>query len=102
MRGWSESAAGMDAAPGSVKPSASTAEVIVDAVPIVMQCPGEEAMRSSAEAQSASVMRPALNSSQYFQTSLPEPSVVPRQEARSIGPAGTNMNGRPDDTAPMT
>jgi hypothetical protein len=32
-----ESAAGIDAAPGSVKPSASVADVIVDAVPIVMQ-----------------------------------------------------------------
>src|SRR5690349_11641864 len=34
---WCESAAGIDAAPGSVSPSASTAEVIVDAVPMVMQ-----------------------------------------------------------------
>ena len=39
--------AGIDAAPGSVKPSASVAEVIVDAVPIVMQWPGERAMPSS-------------------------------------------------------
>ena len=37
MRGCSESAAGIDAAPGSVTPSASAADVIVDAVPIVMQ-----------------------------------------------------------------
>ena len=37
IRAWRESAAGIDAAPGSVKPSASAAEVIVDAVPIVMQ-----------------------------------------------------------------
>src|SRR3954453_2977280 len=102
MRGWSLSAAGIDAAPGRVNPRASAAEVIVDAVPIVMLCPGDDAMRSSAEAQSASVMRPARSSSQYFQTSEPEPSTEPRQEARSIGPAGTNMNGRPEDTAPMT
>ena len=34
----------MEAAPGSVTPSASAALVIVDAVPIVMQCPGERAM----------------------------------------------------------
>ena len=37
---WRESAAGIDAAPGSVRPSASAALVIVDAVPIVMQWPG--------------------------------------------------------------
>src|SRR5690349_22351087 len=92
----------MEAAPGKVSPSASTAEVMVDAVPIVMQCPGDEAMRSSAEAQSASEIRPARSSSQYFQTSEPEPRVCPRQEARSIGPAGTNMNGSPDEMAPMT
>ena len=47
IRAWRESAAGIDAAPGSVKPSASVAEVIVDAVPIVMQWPGERAMLSS-------------------------------------------------------
>ena len=34
MRGWFASAAGMDAAPGSVRPSVSATEVIVDAVPI--------------------------------------------------------------------
>jgi hypothetical protein len=39
MRGWPESAAGIEAAPGSVSPSVSTAEVMVEAVPIVMQCP---------------------------------------------------------------
>ena len=39
-----ESAAGIEAAPGSVTPSASAALVMVDAVPIVMQWPGERAM----------------------------------------------------------
>ena len=34
---WRESGAGIDAAPGSVRPIASVALVIVDAVPIVMQ-----------------------------------------------------------------
>src|SRR3954447_23953320 len=102
IRGWSESAAGIDAAPGMVRPRASTADVMVDAVPIVMQCPGDDAMRSSADAQSSSVMRPARSSSQYFQTSEPEPSTDPRQDARSIGPAGTNAKGRPAEIAPMT
>ena len=40
IRAWRESAAGIDAAPGSVRPSASAALVIVEAVPIVMQWPG--------------------------------------------------------------
>ena len=39
-----ESTAGIDAAPGNVKPSASAALVMVEAVPIVMQWPGERAM----------------------------------------------------------
>ena len=34
---WRESAAGIEAAPGKVMPSASAALVIVEAVPIVMQ-----------------------------------------------------------------
>ena len=36
---WRESAARIDDAPGSERPSASTAAAIVDAVPIVMQVP---------------------------------------------------------------
>ena len=81
IRGWSLSAAGMDAAPGNDTPSASTAEVIVEAVPIVMQWPGDEAIRSSAEAQSASRdrSRPAARPSTSTRPN-PSPSVWPRQE----------------------
>ena len=39
------SAAGMEAAPGRVSPSTSAMVVIVEAVPIVMQVPGERAIR---------------------------------------------------------
>ena len=39
VRWWPESAAGIDEAPGSVSPIASAIAVIVEAVPIVMQCP---------------------------------------------------------------
>ena len=88
MRGWSESAAGIDAAPGMVRPNASTADVIVDAVPIVMQCPGDDAIRSSIAAQSSSVISPARSSSQYFHTSEPEPrSPPPATPAASARPA---------------
>ena len=58
MRGWLESAAGIDAAPGSVRPSVSAAEVMVEAVPITMQCPYERAMPSSTSRQSSSVIVP--------------------------------------------
>ena len=73
-----ESGAGIDAAPGSVSPIASVALVIVDAVPIVMQWPGERAMPSSISRQSSSVMLPARSSAQYFQVSEPLPSCFPR------------------------
>jgi hypothetical protein len=94
MRAWRESAAGIDDAPASVKPSASTADVIVDAVPIVMQCPAERAMPSSICCHSSSPRLPARRSAQNFQTSLPEPRNSPRQSPRSIGPAGMKIAGR--------
>ncbi len=47
IRPWDESTAGMEDAPGRVSPSASAAAVIVEAVPMVMQWPGERAMPSS-------------------------------------------------------
>src|SRR3954464_1057552 len=101
MRGCAESAAGIDAAPGSETPSASAADVMVDAVPMVMQCPGDDAIRDSISSQSAEVIRPARSSAQYFHTSEPEPSEPPRNDARSIGPAGTYRKGSPADSAPM-
>ena len=83
-------------------PSASTAAVMVEAVPMVMQWPGERAMPSSTPCQSSSVILPARSSAQYFQVSDPEPSVLPFQLPRSMGPAGTNSVGRSIDTAPIS
>ena len=74
MRGCAESAAGIDDAPGSVSPSASTAAAIVEAVPIVMHVPNERAMPSSISRHVHSSSVPARRSAQYFQTSVPEPS----------------------------
>ena len=45
-------------------------------------------MPASMSSQSASEIFPARRSSQYFQASEPEPSVLPFQLPRSIGPAG--------------
>ncbi len=74
---WRESGAGIEAAPERVRPRASVAEVMVDAVPMVMQCPGERAMPSSTSCQSSSVMFPARSSAQYFHVSLPLPMTPP-------------------------
>lgn len=91
----------MDEAPGTVTPSASAAAVRVDAVPIVMQWPGERASPFSSSAISQSPMSPARLSSQYFHMSVPEPSTSLRQWPGSIGPAGTNTVGRSTEAAPM-
>ena len=89
MRGCAESAAGIDEAPGSDRPSASAIAIIVAAVPMTMQVPNERAMPLSISLHCSSVMLPARFSFQYFQTSEPEPRYSPRQLPRSIGPAGT-------------
>jgi hypothetical protein len=74
---------------------------MVAAVPITMQVPCERAMPLSMSFHCPSVMLPASFSAQYFQTSAPEPSTLPAQLPRSIGPAGTKMKGRPALQAPM-
>jgi hypothetical protein len=83
-----ESGAGIDEAPGKLMPNASVSAVIVEAVPIVMQNPGERAMPASMSFQVCSVMVPAQRSIQYFRRSVPLPSGWPSQLPRSIGPAG--------------
>src|SRR6266550_8587296 len=99
---WRESTAGIDAKPGNVKPSASAALVMVDAVPIVMQCPGERAIPVSIPFHSFSLILPARKSAQYFQVSVPLPSVTPFQLPRSIGPAGRKIAGRSILSAPIS
>src|SRR5215469_11030492 len=92
----------MDAAPGRVRPIASVALVIVDAVPIVMQWPGERAMPPSTPFQSSSVILPARRSAQYFQVSELEPSVTPFQLPLSIGPTGRKIVGKSIEIAPIS
>ncbi len=102
MRGWLASAAGIDDAPGSVRPSASAMPIIVAAVPMVMQVPWLRAMPASTSAHCASPILPARRSSQYFQVSEPEPRTLPFQLPRSIGPAGRKMHGSPALKAPIS
>ena len=59
-------------------PSASAAEVMVEAVPMVMQWPGERAMPPSRSAISQSPTSPARASSQNFHMSVPLPTRWPR------------------------
>ena len=68
--------------------------VIVEAVPIVMQVPAERAMPASMSFHCCSVMLPASFSAQYFQTSEPEPRMLPPKWPRIIGPAGMKIDGQ--------
>lgn len=88
------STAGQAAEPGSCMPSASARHAIVEAVPMVMQCPLERAMQPSAKKHSSCVIRPALSSSSNFQTCVPDPTSVPRYLPLSIGPPVTITAGR--------
>lgn len=88
MRVWALSTAGMEEAPGRTRPRVSARAVRVEAVPMVMQWPGERAMPSSISHHSSQLRLPARFSSQYFQTSEPEPRVVPRQLPFIMGPQG--------------
>ncbi len=101
IRACAESGATIDDAPGSEKPSVSAIAIIVEAVPIVMQVPNERAMPASISFQSSSLISPARFLSQYFQTSVPEASVPPRQLPRNIGPAGMKIAGTPAESAPI-
>ena len=89
-----ESTAGQVAEYGSCMPSASAMDAIVDAVPIVMQCPLERAMQPSAKKHSSSVIRPARISASNFHTCVPDPTSCPRYLPLSIGPPVTMIAGR--------
>ena len=102
MSGPAPVAAPAEVEPGSARPSASIALVMVEAVPIVMQVPGERAMPSSTPCHSSSVMLPARSSAQYFNVSLPLPRNLPWKSPRSIGPAATKSVGRFIEIAPIT
>ena len=61
---------------------------------MVMQVPAERAMPASMSFHCWIVMLPASFSAQYFQTSEPEPRMLPPKWPRIIGPAGMKMIGR--------
>ena len=78
IRGCAESTAGMLVLPGSASPSASTIDVIVLAVPIVLQVPGERVIRASSSRHSSSGRRPAWYSPQNISVCVPAPTIRPR------------------------
>src|SRR5215472_6898476 len=92
----------MAAFPGKLIPSASTMLAMVDAVPMVMQCPLERFMELSASRNSHKGMVPAATASVIFHTLVPEPSSFPRNLPLSMGPPESPIVGRSQEAAPMS
>jgi hypothetical protein len=74
MRACAESIAGMAVEPGNARPSASTMAVIVLAVPMVLQVPGDRVIFASSAIHSASPIAPAWRSSQNMRVCVPAPT----------------------------
>ena len=73
------STAGMAALPESAMPIASAMEAMLEAVPMVLQLPGERDMEASASRKSSAVISPAFTASENFQRWVPEPTRSPRK-----------------------
>jgi hypothetical protein len=83
-------------------PSASATSAIVDAVPMVLQCPRLRIMADSERVNCSAERVPARTSSDNRQTSVPQPSATPRKVPVSIGPPGTTTAGRSTEAAAMS
>ena len=75
---------------------------IVEAVPIVLQCPRLRIMADSERMNCSRDRVPARTSSLSRQTSVPHPRGAPRNVPVSIGPPGTTTAGRSTDAAAMS
>ncbi len=77
-------------------------QAIVDAVPMVIQCPAERDMHASASVKSCGLRVPAFSSSSKRHTAVPEPISWPRYLPLSIGPPETTSAGTLQLAAPIT
>src|ERR1043166_8564372 len=84
----------MAAQPGSDMPSASASEFIVEAVPMVLQCPGDGAEEATSSTNSSYLISPVANICRAFHTMVPEPVRSPRNQPLSIGPPDSTIAGR--------
>src|SRR5471030_44590 len=79
--------------PVSDMPSASASAFIVDAVPMVLQCPADGAEAAAICKNFSSSMAPAANWRRPFQIAAPEPTSSPSSQPSSIGPPDNTMAG---------
>jgi hypothetical protein len=75
---------------------------MVEAVPIVLQCPRLRIIEDSDARNALSGSVPARTSSLSRHTSVPQPSATPRKVPESIGPPGTTTAGRSTDAAAIS
>ena len=100
IRQCEASLAGMDEAPGNVRPRVSAMAVIVEAVPIVMQWPCDRAIPSSTSSHASSESLRA-----FLRPETPDVRAAPENLAAPV-PAehwtpGTKIKGRAAESAPM-
>ena len=81
------SGAGSPAVPVRVMPRTSASRPIVDAVPMVLQCPRERIIDDSDSRNASLSSVPARTSSDSRHTSVPQPSATPWNVPVSIGPS---------------
>src|SRR6201993_470199 len=74
---------------------------MVEAVPIVMQCPRDRFMQDSASRKSFMSIFPARTASDICQTPVPEPIRWPLKQPFSMGPPETTKVGKLQLAAPI-
>jgi hypothetical protein len=74
-------------------PSASARLFMVEAVPMVLQCPGEGADEATSSTNSAWSISPAASISLAFHTIVPDPTRSPLNQPFSMGPPDSTMAG---------
>src|SRR5207253_5942311 len=82
----SRSGAGIAALPGSDSPSASEIAFMVEAVPMVLQWPGDGAESQARRTNSSSSISPAPSRRRDRQMTVPDPTSSPSCQPSSIGP----------------
>jgi hypothetical protein len=75
---------------------------MVEAVPIVLQCPRLRIIADSERVNCSADSVPARTSSDSRHTSVPQPSGTPRNVPVSIGPPGTTTAGRSTEAAAIS
>ena len=85
--------AGIAAQPVNDRPSASATAFIVDAVPIVLQCPADGALSVARLRNSSSSISPAASLRRLRQITVPDPTSSPSCQPSSIGPPDSTIAG---------